>query len=234
MPMENKKMKFALILMLTLSLSGCAIPNSNFNNYKLEKRFDSGAAKITYTLDSEVDYDEYLPIIYKRLDSLGYTEYEAKILSDTSFVLTVKGNNNTDYESLANYISAKGYITFRDLDNNILLNRNDIEYASAQHGQLSENRENEYYVLLKFTAEGAEKFSSATEKISKLEPGYNCIAIMLDDAVISQPSVTSKIDSDEVVISGIFTLDDVKELAGIINSGVMPTGAEVTNIEIIK
>jgi len=57
---------------------------------------------------------------------------------------------------------------------------------------------------------------------------------MLDDAVISQPSVTSKIDSDEVVISGIFTLDDVKELAGIINSGVMPTGAEVTNIEIIK
>jgi len=112
-------MKFALILMLTLSLSGCAIPNSNFNNYKLEKRFDSGAAKITYTLDSEVDYDEYLPIIYKRLDSLGYTEYEAKILSDTSFVLTVKGNNNTDYESLANYISAKGYITFRDLDNNI-------------------------------------------------------------------------------------------------------------------
>ena len=48
------------------------------------------------------------------------------------------------------------------------------------------------------------------------------MAIVMDDQVISAPSVSSKIDSDSCVISGSFTRDSATELANLINAGQIP------------
>ena len=52
--------------------------------------------------------------------------------------------------------------------------------------------------------------------------GTNVMAIVMDDQVISAPSVSSKIDSDSCVISGSFTRDSATELANLINAGQIP------------
>ena len=48
------------------------------------------------------------------------------------------------------------------------------------------------------------------------------MAIVMDNQVISSPSVSSQIDSDSCVISGSFTRDSASELADLINAGQIP------------
>ena len=228
-------MKLLLLLMLSVTLSGCYTPHTVRDDYKYEEKFDSSCAKITYALESENDCDEFLSLISTRLDNFGYTEYKTEQISDTTFVLSVKGNEDTDYESLAYDIVSRGELTFRDFENNILLNGSDIKNATSRFGQTSDYGNDEYYVALQCTQEGSAKFALATENVSKAEPGCNYISIMLDDMVISQPTVEMKIDSEEVIISGGFTSkEETEHLAGIINSGIFSVTAEVINVEILE
>jgi preprotein translocase subunit SecD len=75
----------------------------------------------------------------------------------------------------------------------------------------------EVYVALTFTSNGKELFSKATEEnIGKR------ILIKLDDTVLSAPIVNEKISSDEVQITGDFTLDEAVNLSDLIRAGALP------------
>lgn len=60
---------------------------------------------------------------------------------------------------------------------------------------------------MQFTSEGQKKFAEATGNIAARTDGTNIMAIVMDDQVISSPSVSSEIDNDSCVISGSFTRD---------------------------
>lgn len=72
-------------------------------------------------------------------------------------------------------------------------------------------------VSLKFDSEGASIFADLTKKnLGKT------IAIYLDNQVISAPTVQAEITNGEAVITGDFSIDEAKKLAGRLNEGALP------------
>lgn len=72
-------------------------------------------------------------------------------------------------------------------------------------------------VGLQFTSEGAKKFSA----ITKRNIGRP-LAIFLDDYLVSAPTVSVEIGDGQALITGSFTLDEVKALITQLNSGALP------------
>lgn len=72
-------------------------------------------------------------------------------------------------------------------------------------------------VSLNFDSEGTNLFAQLTKRnINKT------IAIYLDDQIISAPVVNTEIVNGEAVITGNFSLDEAKQLAGRLNEGALP------------
>jgi protein-export membrane protein SecD len=86
----------------------------------------------------------------------------------------------------------------------------------------------EYVVSLNFNDEGAQKFADATTKFVG-QPIY----ILLDEAVISMPTVNEPITTGEAVISGDFTYEAAEELATLINSGNLPVELELISMNTV-
>ena len=86
------------------------------------------------------------------------------------------------------------------------------------------------------------KFGEVTTELSKQPEGSNLLVIWLDfeegvdsyqaevmkpePAFVSAPRVTHPINSSNVEISGAFTVQEAKELAGILNAGALPVHLE--------
>ncbi len=72
-------------------------------------------------------------------------------------------------------------------------------------------------ISLQFTEEGGQKFAEITQRnIGKQLP------IVLDNQIISAPTVEEQITGGNAQISGSFTVDDAKELAIQLNAGALP------------
>jgi len=70
---------------------------------------------------------------------------------------------------------------------------------------------------LKFTTAGSKKFSKVTE-----ENVGRRLAIVLDGAVKSAPSIREPIMSGNAVISGDFSVDEARVIISVLNSGALP------------
>lgn len=72
-------------------------------------------------------------------------------------------------------------------------------------------------VGLQFNQEGAKKFTEITERnIGKP------VAILLDNNIVSAPTVQEKISGGEAVITGDFTINQVRQIVALLNSGALP------------
>jgi protein-export membrane protein SecD len=94
--------------------------------------------------------------------------------------------------------------------------------------------------VLTFTDEGREKFKEATKDAANRDDGDNYIAIVMDDEVVSSPTVDSSkyastgIDSDSAIISmGSGDSEDAIYLASIIAAGQMPFNLECVKLEAV-
>jgi preprotein translocase subunit SecD len=72
-------------------------------------------------------------------------------------------------------------------------------------------------ISIEFTKEGGDKF----EKITEESVGKQ-VAIVLDNSVISSPTVQEKISGGSAQITGTFTLEEAKQLAVQLNAGALP------------
>jgi protein-export membrane protein SecD len=83
-------------------------------------------------------------------------------------------------------------------------------------------------VALQFNAEGAKIFEDITAKnIGK------SVAIYLDGAAISTPTVNQKIAGGQAVITGNFTATEAKQLVGRLNSGALPVPVTLISTDTI-
>ncbi len=119
-------------------------------------------------------------------------------------------------------LSQVAKLTFQDTEGNVVLEGTDIESAKSQYGQPTQNANSQYYVTVNFTSEGARKFAVATEAAAAKASPDNRIMIVMDETIVSNPSVSEKIDSDSCVITGSFTAEQASMLANQINSGNLP------------
>jgi len=154
-----------------------------------------------------------------------YVEIPAKVEDKTRDPLeAVKGLDKT----------AK--IEFRDPEGNVLLSGSDIKgakYSEEQTNSSTSTLSTEPHVILEFSEEGTKKFAAATEKLIG-----RTLAITLDGNIITEPSVSSKIDSSTAIITmgkGTYAEKKVEatQYAMLIDSGALPFTLDVINKEYV-
>ena len=160
-------------------------------------------------------------VIRQRLTDKGFTEATVTLTGDNR--VTVEIPQITNPEEAVQTLGTTAQLTFVDADGKEWLTGSDIKKATYGYGRPTGNEVTDvHYVQVQFTSEGQKKFAEATGNIAARTDGTNIMAIVMDNQVISSPSVSSQIDSDSCVISGSFTRDSASELADLINAGQIP------------
>jgi protein-export membrane protein SecD len=191
-------------------------------------------ANATNPTDDEM---ETVKSIYEtRLNGAGYTESRISIGEGGKITIEIPSGSSAATDETADeqmsateqtdaaveLLSQVAKLTFRDADDNVVLNGDDVKSAKSQYGQPSQNSNSQYYVQVEFTSEGAKKFAEATATAAAKSSPNNIIKIVMDETVVSSPRVQEKIDSDSCVITGDFSAEEASRLASQINSGNLP------------
>ena len=156
-----------------------------------------------------------------RLDGLGYSE--ATVTRQGLKKVRIEIPSISDPEQAAETLGATAQLKFVDADGNEVLTGSDVKTASAEYGPIDQMGTSQHYVSLTLKAEGVQKFADATARAaSRASEGANYIAIMMDDLLISAPRVETTINSEDCIITGDFTAESAKALAGNIRSGQLP------------
>lgn len=170
----------------------------------------------------------------KRIDSLGVSEPE--IILEGNDRIRVKLAGVTDPEEARSQLSTVASLTFRDVNDNLLMASDVLEPGKAKVGQ--DEAGNPAVAL---TVKNKDEFYKVTKEISERGEGENMIVIWLDfnqmtdqfaedgkmcgtsgSNCLSAATVSQGFASD-VIIQGDFTLEEVENLVDLINSGSLPS-----------
>lgn len=191
--------------------------------YEVQPLKDGG--KVT-----EEDVKATADAISRRVNVLGVSEPSIQIEGENRIRVQLAGVKNQD--QAREVLSSQANLTFRDFDDKLLLNGNDLVQGGAK---AAFNQENKPIVTLKL--KDAQKFADITSEISQRPAPQNLLVIWLDyqkgdsyvkeaqkeePAYASAATVTKVLNTTDVEISGNFTVQETKDLAGILNAGALP------------
>ncbi|MBD7983059.1 protein translocase subunit SecDF [Sporosarcina sp. Sa2YVA2] len=170
-----------------------------------------------------------------RVDVLGVSEPNITVESNNRIRVQLAGVE--DQESARELLSTQANLTFRDADDNLMLDGNDLKEGKAK-ANFGENGN----PVVTLEMKDPDKFGKVTSEISKMPENVMVIWMDFEEGVdsyreermkpadkqkfISAPSVQRTINSSNVEISGSFTVDETKNLAGILNAGALPVHLE--------
>ncbi|MBR5218952.1 MAG: protein translocase subunit SecD [Clostridia bacterium] len=170
---------------------------------------------------SDSDMEAVVEVMRRRLDNEGY--YDAIVERQGNKTVRISIPNISDPEEAVQLLKATAKLTFVDAaGNEIMQGSEDVKNATYVYGPVTENGPAIHHVQLELTSSGQQKFATATAAAAAKTDGSNYISIKLDDTVISSPRVSEAINSTTCVITGDFTEDSAKALAGQIQSGQLP------------
>ncbi len=168
-------------------------------------------------------------VIEERVNQMGLAEP----------VVTVEGQNRIrvelpgaeDAEDAIEQIGKTAQLQFALADGTIVLDGSNVKDATT-----GTSEKGGYAVNLQFDSDGADKFTAATQKAYSGEVASaiegvqnNAIMILLDDQIISAPSVSDgPITGGSCEITGGFTQEEAKDLAALIRGGALPV--ELTEV----
>lgn len=169
--------------------------------------------------------------ISKRVNTLGVNEPVIQVEGDNR--IRVQLADVHDPEAARRMISSTANLTFRDVDDKLLMDATVLQEGSAS---LAYDEYGRAKVSLKLADQSV--FRDVTATISQRSSGQNLIVAWLDfdeatdsyakqsasedPKYISAATVSQTIDSPNVEISGNFSEDEARELADLINSGSLP------------
>ncbi|MCJ8209973.1 protein translocase subunit SecDF [Mucilaginibacter sp. RS28] len=93
-----------------------------------------------------------------------------------------------------------------------------------------------YEVTMDMSSEGAEKWREITAAAAgnpKDENDNRCIAIVLDENVVSAPRVSNEISGGRSSITGNFKQEETKDLANILKAGRLPAPARIVAEDVV-
>jgi hypothetical protein len=184
-----------------------------------------------------------IAILKSRLKSMGVGS-AAKIIENGDGSVCVrlkpthslfKNKDEGDLDSFVEDFIRVGELTFREGESSdknelpVVLMGEDVTEVYVSRNPIHEV--STWEVSLIFSESGSYKFYEATSRLSKIS---GVISIWLDDECIIAPTVSDAISGGQAVISGGyngFTLDEAKNLAGIIESGVLPFQLKAERID---
>ena len=170
----------------------------------------------------------------KRIDSLGVSEPE--IILEGTDRIRVKLAGVTDPEEARSQLSTVASLSFRDVNDKLLMTSEVLSAGQAKIGQDDSGRP-----AVALSVKDKDKFYEVTNEISGREDGENMIVIWLDfnqmtnsyekeasicgtseSKCLSAATVSQGFASD-VIIQGNFTEEEVSNLVDLINSGSLPS-----------
>lgn len=169
-----------------------------------------------------------------RIDVLGVSEPSIQIESNNRIRVQLAGVE--DQKKARELLSTQANLTFRDADDKLLLDGDDLKAgkAKANFGESGNP-------VVTLEMKDPSKFAEVTAEVAAKAP-ENVMVIWLDfeegkdsykeeikkpdPRFISAPSVRQTINSSDVEISGSFTVEETKNLAGILNAGALPVHLE--------
>lgn len=179
---------------------------------------------------TEEDVKATADAISRRVNVLGVSEPSIQIEGKNRIRVQLAGVTNQD--QAREVLSNQANLTFRDVNDKLLLNGNDLKQGGAK-AAFDENGA----PMVTLTLKDAQKFADITSDISKRPEGQNLLVIWLDyqkgdsyveeakkadPAYASAASVTQTLNTTSVQITGNFTVQETKDLAGILNAGALP------------
>ena len=169
----------------------------------------------------------------KRIDSLGVSEPEITIEGNDKIRVKLAGVK--DPEEARTQLSTVATLSFRDVNDNLLMGSDVLVSGGAKVGQDGRGGP-----AVSLSVKDKDEFFRVTNEISKKSSGNNLIVIWLDfkegedsysseanmcgtdsSNCLSAASVSQGFASD-VIIQGSFTEDEVTNLVDLINSGSLP------------
>jgi len=222
-----------LILIAAISIV-CIRPLFKSLNYGLDLQ---GGFEVLYKIDS-VDGSELTDdmvkntykTLEKRVNTLGVSEPNITV-EGKNIRVQLAGVKSSD--GARTLLSKTASLTFRDVDNNLLMDSSVISGAKASTDQYGKP-------AVALSVKNKDKFYEVTNTISQKETGKNLIVIWLDykdtdtyeqnkfrcgsenSNCLSAASVNQAFASD-VIITGNFTQQEVDDLVNLINSGSLQT-----------
>ncbi|KUG04122.1 protein-export membrane protein secd [hydrocarbon metagenome] len=157
-----------------------------------------------------------LGIIRERVDSLGVKETTLYPQGDDRVVIEIAGED--DPEAAVAILKNTAQLEFWDEQGNVLLTGKNLKNAQAR--VRTDNQKGE--VLLDFDSEGSKLFAAATTaNVGKP------LLIVIDQEIISAPTVSTAITDGSAVIEGNFTAKEANDLAILLRSGALPVSFEI-------
>lgn len=166
-----------------------------------------------------------------RVNRLGISEANIDIEGEDRIRVQLAGvENQTEAREM---LATSATLSFRDVDDNKLLDGSDVKEGSAKQDFNPETNQPIVTLQLK----DAKKFADVTTEIKEREAPDNLLVIWMDfqdgdsyqeeatkedPKFVSAPSVKETLNTTNVMIEGDFTVESATYLADIINSGSLP------------
>ncbi|MFA9557181.1 protein translocase subunit SecD [Evansella sp. AB-rgal1] len=188
--------------------------------------------------DQEVTRDllsDTVASINARINVLGVSEPNVRIEGDDRIRVQLAGVS--DQQTAREILSTQAHLTFRDIDDNVLLDGSDLKEGGARPSFHPDTNQ----PIVTLTLNDGNLFGRITTEISQMGAPANIMAIWLDfeegdsyleevgkadSKIISDPRVKNPIHSANVMIEGGFTIQETQHLAGILNAGALPVELE--------
>lgn len=189
----------------------------------------NGGAYIVYEADagnpSEDEMSAAISMLQNRLDSKGWTEAIVYQEGEKRIRLEIPGVDNI--EEVLDEIGQTAKLSFKNenwedvVSGENVINAKKMTYTDSFGAQ-------QIVVSLEFDQQGTEDFKIATE-----ENLNKTLFIVLDDTIISAPTVNAVIEDGNVIIEGNFDINSAEELASLIRAGSLPFNLNVLEVNTV-
>jgi preprotein translocase subunit SecD len=158
-------------------------------------------------------------VIQRRIDAMGLTE--PNILREGNKRIRIELPGAKNAKEAIETIGKTAQLQFLKQDGKVILTGKEVKNAEVVFEDKTGNRP---MVSLKFNNEGARAFQKATKEAASAPQGSEerIIAIVLDNQIISAPTVSEEIPNGQAVITGNFGLEEASQLAALIRGGALP------------
>lgn len=219
---KNRIIGFFVVLFTLVALLSTTVLNVA-DNLKLGLDLQGGV-EILYEvnpLDETQDVntqmlDATVESLRQRVDVLGVSEPNFTIEEPNYVRVQLAGIENED--DARALLQTTAQLSFRDVNEEEYMTGADLVEGSAR--QDFDPNSNQPIVSLQIR--DASLFADITRSILADNTLDNVLVIWLDDEIISAPSISRVINSQNVQIDGRFSVDEAKQLADLLNAGSLP------------
>ena len=229
----------SIIMLFSFMLIGCGnivnniLENRGVNDFEVPEGVSATLIPSDKKKLSKEEFEEVTNILSERLDSQHLFEHEIvidEVKNEVSIKVAMeKVETDFDYVKFVAELIEIGNLTFTEYEDDEKKGKNLVESENIVLAIAEEEQQSGGWVVkIKFNDKGRTEFTKLTEKNIGRQ-----LAIFMDEELITAPIVVDKIDSDEVLITGIENKDTATRLAILINSGRLPCSLEISSVNFV-